>query len=138
MSGVPGRLAPRGHTCSRSFAWSGPPEAGRENGIPVTTVEVTYGITSVPADRADATAVLPVHRGHWGIENGLHHVRDVTFDEDRCQVRTGAAPQLLAACRNLAIGLLYRKGTRNIAAALRTCAGRPKEAVALICHSNQN
>ena len=41
-------------------------------------------------------------RGHWGIENRLHWVRDVTFDEDRCPIRTGAAPQAVAACRNLA------------------------------------
>jgi hypothetical protein len=105
----------------------------REHGIPVTSVEVTYGITSLPPERADAAAVLALQRGHWGIENRLHWVRDVTFDEDRCQVRTGAAPQVLAACRNLTIALLRRSGARNLAAALRTYAGRPREAVALIC-----
>ena len=40
-------------------------------------------------------------RGHWGIENRLHWVRDVVFGEDRSQVRTESAPQLLAALRNL-------------------------------------
>src|SRR5438105_5207875 len=39
------------------------------------------------------------------IENSLHYVRDVTFAEDRSHIRTGHAPQLLAACRNLAITL---------------------------------
>ena len=37
---------------------------------------------------------MSLSRGHWGIENRLHWVRDVTFDEDRSQVRTGAAPQV--------------------------------------------
>lgn len=97
-----------------------------------TEVEVTYAVTSVPPQRADAARLLRWLRGHWGIENRLHWVRDVTFDEDRCQVRSGAAPQALAACRNLAIGLLRRRGYTNIAAALRTHAGRPGWAVALV------
>ena len=58
-------------------------------------------------------------RGHWGIENRLHWVRDVTFDEDRSQVRTGAAPQVLAGLRNLVISLVRRAGHSNVAAALR-------------------
>ena len=46
-------------------------------------------------------------------------VRDVTFDEDRSQVRTGAAPQVMAALRIAVIGPLRRTGSQNIAAALR-------------------
>jgi len=95
-------------------------------------VEVSYAITSLPPERADAAALLRLLRGHWGIENGAHHVRDVTFDEDRCQVRSGAAPQAFAAGRNLAIALLRRRGHANIAEAVRTYAGRPREAVALV------
>ena len=71
-------------------------------------------------------------RGHWGIENRAHWVRDVVFDEDRSQVRSGAAPQVLAAGRNLAIALLRRAGYGCIAAALRTLAGRPACAVQLV------
>ena len=62
---------------------------------------------------------MTISRGYWGIENRVHWVRDVTFDEDRCQVRTGAAPQVLAALRNLAISLVRRAGHSNVAAALR-------------------
>ena len=51
--------------------------------------------------------------------NRLHWVRDVTFDEDRSQVRTGAAPQVLAGLRNLVISLVRRAGHSNVAAALR-------------------
>lgn len=97
-----------------------------------TETEVTYAITSLPAGKADASALLGLARGHWGIENKIHYVRDVTFDEDRCQIRSGAAPQTFAACRNLAIALLRRRHATNIAAALRRCAWRPRLAVRLV------
>lgn len=95
-------------------------------------VEVSFAITSAPPARADAVRLAQGLRGHWGIENKTHWVRDVTFDEDRCQVRSGAAPQAAATCRNLAIALLRRDGQPNIAAALRTLAARPARAVALV------
>lgn len=58
-------------------------------------------------------------RAHWTIENRLHWVRDVTFDEDRCQIRRGAGPQVMATLRNLAISLLRLAGAPFIAPALR-------------------
>ena len=61
------------------------------------TVERAYAITSLPPERADATRLLSIWRGHWGIENRLHWVRDVVFGEGQSQVRTGSGPQLLAA-----------------------------------------
>ncbi len=61
-------------------------------------------------------------RGHWEIENRVHWVRDVTYDEDRSQVRTGAAPQVMASLRNLAISAFRLAGHSNIAAALRWAA----------------
>jgi hypothetical protein len=94
--------------------------------------EVTDAVTSRPPSRADAKALPTGLRGHWGIENRRHWVRDVAFDEDRSQIRTGAAPQATAACRNLAIALLRRTGAANMAAACRTFAGRPPAAVALV------
>lgn len=106
----------------------------RRQGQTSTEVEVSYAITSLPPDRATAGTLLHRLRGHWGIENKLHWVRDVTFDEDRCPVRTGQAPQVLATCRNLALALLRRAGYANIAAALRTHASRPPTAVGLILH----
>lgn len=104
----------------------------RRGQVEKTEVEISYAITSAPPERADATRLLQVLRGHWGIENKIHWVRDVTMDEDRCQVRTGAAPQAFAACRNLALTLLRRAGHDNIAAAQRTYAGRPGAAVRLL------
>lgn len=49
-------------------------------------------------------------RAHWEIENRLHWVRDVTLREDGCRVRSGHAPQVLAACRNAVLTLLHRLG----------------------------
>lgn len=73
----------------------------------VTTVEVSHGITSLSVARADARALLNWLRSHWRIENQSHYVRDVTLGEDRCRVRTGAAPQVLAALRNAVVHLLH-------------------------------
>jgi hypothetical protein len=71
-------------------------------------------------------------RGHWSIENRVHWVRDVTYDEDRCRVRKGAAAQSLATLRNLALNLFRLGGARNIAAATRACAARPGRVLALL------
>ncbi len=95
------------------------------------TQETHYLITSLPPEQADPGRLLELSRGHWGIENRLHWVRDVTFDEDRCQVRSGAAPHVMSALRNLVIGVLRCAGASNIAAALRTYAAHPNRALAL-------
>jgi predicted transposase YbfD/YdcC len=97
-----------------------------------TTQETHYLITSLGAEEAPPRRLLELSRGHWGIENRLHWVRDVTFDEDRCQVRSGVAPQVMAAIRNTVIGLLRCEGASNIAAALRTYAAHPQRALALV------
>lgn len=72
----------------------------------VTTTEVVYGITSLTRAQADAGRLLALVRTHWSIEDRLHYVRDQTLGEDRCRVRTGNGPQLLAAVRNAAVYLL--------------------------------
>lgn len=94
--------------------------------------ETTYGITSLAADEASPRQLLALLRGHWSIENRVHWVRDVTFDEDRSQVRTGAIPQVMAAVRSTALGLLRASGATNIAAATRYYAARPSEALTLL------
>jgi Transposase DDE domain len=91
------------------------------------TVEVAYRITSLRPEQAGAARLLQLDRGHWGIENGLHHVRDVTLGEDACRVRSGDAPQLLAAARNLALGLLRPMGFPSIAAGTRRIVMHPIE-----------
>jgi predicted transposase YbfD/YdcC len=95
-------------------------------------VEVVYGVTSLSPERATPNRLLELVRGHWGIENKSHWVRDVTFDEDRSQVRCGNIPHIMAALRNTAIGLLRWAGHTNIAAACRRLAAQPAQALALI------
>lgn len=94
--------------------------------------EVVFGITSLSATKAPPGRLLDLNRSHWGIENCLHWVRDVTFDEDRSQVRKGAGAQAMAALRNLAIGLLRCAGAKNIAAGLRHCAYHAEKTLRLI------
>jgi len=84
--------------------------------------EVVYGITSLSPAQADPARLLALNRAHWAIENKLHWVRDVTFDEDRSQVRKHAGPHVMASLRNLALSLLRLAGATNIAQALRRCA----------------
>jgi predicted transposase YbfD/YdcC len=95
-------------------------------------VEVVYGVTSLGPERATPERLLTLVRGQWQIENQSHWVRDVTFDEDRSQVRCGNIPQVMAALRNTAIGLLRYAGYANIAAAGRRLAAQPLQALALI------
>ena len=96
-----------------------------------TSVETVYGITSLPRAQASAQRLLDLTRQHWGIES-LFHVRDVTFGEDACRVRTGHAPLLLSGLRNVCLQVLAHAGWKNRAAALRRHAAHPLEALALL------
>ena len=94
------------------------------------TVEVVYLITS---DRdADPVTLAAWVRGHWEIENSLHWVRDVTYQEDKSLVRTGNAPRVMATLRSLAISLLRIDGHANIAAANRHHARDPQRTLKLL------
>lgn len=90
------------------------------------TREHVFAITSLPASDASAAELAALIRGHWGIENRLHWVRDVTYDEDRSQIRTGGAPRLMAAIRNLAISVHRLAGAASIAAATRSAMRDPE------------
>ncbi len=81
--------------------------------------ETVYGVTSLPVNQASPQRILELNRGHWSIENSLHWVRDVTFDEDRSQIRTGNAPRIFASLKNLVISILRICGATNIAKTLR-------------------
>lgn len=95
-------------------------------------METIYGVTSLLPHRASATEVLAYNRGHWQIENRLHHVRDMTYDEDRSQVRTGRRPHAMATVRNLVISLLRLAGAESIAAATRYLARRVERPLRLL------
>jgi predicted transposase YbfD/YdcC len=91
--------------------------------------EIAYAVTSVGPQRADPAQLLALWRQHWSIENRLHYVRDVTFDEDRATVRANHAPQVMAAFRNAAIGLIHALGSTKIAAACRLFMAQPLAAL---------
>lgn len=97
-----------------------------------TRKEIAYCITSLDAEQAGAEQLAGYIRGHWQIENRLHWVRDVTYDEDRSQVRTGSAPRVMASLRNLAISALRIAGHTNIAAALRWTARDPARPLSIL------
>src|SRR5215469_7020569 len=98
----------------------------------VTTTEVVYLITTLTVSRASPARLLELNRGHWSIENRSHSVRDVSFGEDRSRLRTGNAPQILAALRNLAITLIHRYGSCHIKATRHHFASCPQQALALL------
>lgn len=125
---------PHGHQICRLERHRIPVRRGVPTGN--ASVAVTDYITSLSPERADAARLLTLIRGHWGMENRLHSVRDVTFDEDRSAVRSDAAPQVMAACRTLVLALLRRQRHLNIAAALRTYASRPLAAIHLVASSH--
>lgn len=98
-----------------------------------TSVEIVLAITSLTRLRADAHKLLDLSRQHWSIENRLHYVRDVSMGEDACRVRSGHAPQSLAALRNMAIGLIRRRTRqKSIPAAIRRFIADPFAALSLI------
>jgi len=96
------------------------------------STEVVHALCSLPFEHAAPTAIAAWLRQHWGIENTVHWVRDVTFDEDRHTARTGTGPQTLAAVRNTAMNLHRLDGATNIAEACRTTALTPNRRVDLL------
>lgn len=97
-----------------------------------TTIEVVYGITSLSPDRGGPSRLLSYVRDHWGIENSLHYVRDVTLREDASRVRKGNAPQVLAGLRNAVVHLLASVDAPSRPAAVERLGARPAEALRLI------
>ena len=67
-----------------------------------TSVENRFYITSLAPN---AKRCLEVARAHWGVENSLHWVLDVTFREDEARTRKGAGTQIKSALNKIAINL---------------------------------
>lgn len=84
--------------------------------------DVRYGLTSLPREVASPEDLLRIARTEWGIENGLHHRRDVTLEEDACQLRRGKAPHTNAALNNLVVSIVLSSGETNLAAVQREFA----------------
>lgn len=97
-------------------------------------IEVAYGVSDLTAEQASPAELLAFNRGHWAIENKLHHVRDRTYDEDRSQVRKRQAPQVMASLRNLAISVfrLVAGAGACIAIAVSHCSRKVRTTLRLI------
>jgi predicted transposase YbfD/YdcC len=77
----------------------------------VTSHEVRYFIASL--DATDPEKFARAVRNHWSVENNLHWVLDVAFDEDACRVRKDNAPENMAMLRHLALNLIKRDTTNK-------------------------
>ncbi|MGH8547259.1 MAG: hypothetical protein ACRERU_01390, partial [Methylococcales bacterium] len=84
-----------------------------------SSTEVVYAITSHTPPTAHARAVLSFNRNHWTIENSCHYILDWDWDEDRCTIRSGHAPENITRLRRFAIGLIQSKSRDSVAATLR-------------------
>jgi hypothetical protein len=113
--------------CVHRRRWVGP-----ANAEVLAGEEWAYGITSLGPERASAERLLELTRGHWGIENGLHRVKDATMGEDGCRVRLGQGPLVLASIRSFAVSLFNALNEPNKAAALRRYAIKAFEALKIL------
>ena len=94
--------------------------------------ETVHAIADLSFDQTSPAELADAPRAHWGIENRLHWVRDVTFDEDRSQIRTGHGPAVMATLRNLAISLHRAAGATNVAQACRNVSRHPNRVLPLL------
>jgi len=88
-------------------------EKGREES------QTRYFISSLPPK---AKPLAEAVRWHWGIENSLHWVLDMSFREDNCRIRKGFGTENMATLRRLAISLLKRESTKQSIATKRLMA----------------
>ncbi len=82
--------------------------------------ESRYFITSLSKNAEELAEYI---RGHWGIENQLHWVLDVDFNEDGSRIRKDNAPENLAVIRHIALNLI--KQHKNIKGSIK---GKRKKA----------
>ncbi len=94
--------------------------------------ETVYLVTSLGPEQVTPQQLLHLNRSHWGIENRVHYVRDVAVGEDKCRIRKGPLPRLMAAVSNLAISILRLLETKNIQRRMSQLSLDPDGAVALL------
>ena len=88
--------------------------------------EVALCITSRTPEQAAPADLLRINRGHWTVENSCHYVLDMTWDEDRCRIRTGYGPENTSRLRRFAISVLnlHAKPADSIASMTRRLAAK--------------
>jgi predicted transposase YbfD/YdcC len=95
--------------------------------------EIQYGLTSLTDQEASPDRLLVIIRSEWGIENGLHYRRDVTFQEDHTRMTQKPVARAMASINNLVVSLLKLQGFNNHASARRAFDANPDKALQLIC-----
>ena len=96
------------------------------------TREVSYALTSLSPERADAATLEALWRGHWTIENRVHYVRDVSFGEDRGHAASGSTARALASVRNALLYLFRQAGWRSVPSALAHYGASVRRALTLV------
>ena len=79
----------------------------QRQGGQVLGVETRYFATSLDPERVAVWELLKLIRGHWGVENSLHHIKDRWWDEDRHYTKEPAKGEGMAVLRNAAISILH-------------------------------
>jgi predicted transposase YbfD/YdcC len=121
VDGDHGRIETRRYWITSALAWLGATaswsnlqsigmvESRRDMGNEVE-IETRYFLTSLPADGVRFAQAV---RQHWGIENALHWVLDVSFDEDACRIRKDKGAQTFSVLRHIALNLLRRENSHK-------------------------
>jgi len=99
--------------------------------IKITSTTLSHGKYTTEVHRyissleVDDKAFLHIIRSHWKIENSLHYVKDVSFEEDMCRTRTGQIPFIQTMMRSLAINFINLNKFPNIKHARKLFAWNP-------------
>ena len=93
-----------------------------------TTREVAYLITSLYPEQAGPEKLLALARGHWSIE-AMHHIQDVTYDEDRSRIRTRNGPANMTTLTRLALSVIRHLGFRTVPDGQRYMANNRDELI---------
>jgi len=85
------------------------------------SVETVYGITSHQPESADAAQLLAYNRNHWSVESS-HYILDWNWDEDRCRIRSGNAPENMTALRRFASGIIQAQSNDSVSSTIQRLA----------------
>ena len=114
-------------SCSWSITWVSRWATARRKFCSACRLAIT-SLAPQADEKENAQALLEIARGHWSIENSCHYVLDMTWDEDRCRIRTGHGPENTSRLRRFAISVLnlHAKPGESIASMTRRLAAKTR------------
>jgi predicted transposase YbfD/YdcC len=86
-------------------------------------IETAFFVSSLDSKTTSAKIFADGIRNHWSIENSLHYVKDVTFDEDKSKITSGNSAESMSVIRNIAINILRQNNHKNLKKAIRLLSG---------------